>query len=130
MKIGLVAPVKPSHPYLKDDPAQPLDLHHLRISPWLWFSHIKPWALSDKTERLNPQNGLCLNALHDRAFDRGLISVTDDYSVMVSNQVTHSTSGVVQKLLLDYAGRRINLPSRFIPHPDFLEWHRDNIFVR
>ena len=38
MKIGLVAPVKPSHPYLKDDPAPPLDLHHLRISPWLWFS--------------------------------------------------------------------------------------------
>lgn len=34
-------------------------------------SHIKPWAAADKTEKLNPQNGLCLNALHDRAFDRG-----------------------------------------------------------
>ncbi len=38
MKIGLVAPVKPSHPYLKNDLAQPLDLLHLRISPWLGFS--------------------------------------------------------------------------------------------
>ena len=37
MKIGLVAPVKPSHPYLVDDPAPLLDLHYLRISPWLWF---------------------------------------------------------------------------------------------
>ena len=38
MKIGLVAPVKPSHPYLEDDPAPLLDLHYLRISPWFRFS--------------------------------------------------------------------------------------------
>ena len=38
MKIGLVVPVKPSHPYLVDDPAWLLDLHYLRISPGLWFS--------------------------------------------------------------------------------------------
>ena len=37
MKIGLVAPVKPSHPCLEDDPAPLFDLHYLRISPWLWF---------------------------------------------------------------------------------------------
>ena len=37
MKIGLVAPVKPSHPYLEDERAPLLDLHYLRISPWLWF---------------------------------------------------------------------------------------------
>ena len=100
------------------------------IDTLLVASHIKPWAQSDKTERLNPQNGLCLNALHDRAFDRGLISVTDDYSVMVSSQVIHSRNDVVQKMLFDYAGRRINLPSRFVPRPDFLAWHRDNVFVQ
>ena len=38
MKIGLVAPVKPSHQYLEDDPAPLLDLHYLRISPWFRFS--------------------------------------------------------------------------------------------
>ena len=37
MKIGLVTPVKPSHPYLENDPAPLFDLHCLRISPWLWF---------------------------------------------------------------------------------------------
>ena len=37
MKIGLVTPVKPSHPYLEDDPAPLLDLHYLRISPWFRF---------------------------------------------------------------------------------------------
>ena len=38
MKIGLVAPVKPSHPYLKDGPASLLNLHYLHIPPWLRFS--------------------------------------------------------------------------------------------
>ncbi len=37
LKIGLVAPMKPFHPYLVDDLAPLLDLHYLRISPWLWF---------------------------------------------------------------------------------------------
>ena len=39
MKIGLVASVKPSHPYLENDPVPLFDLHYLRISPWLWFSN-------------------------------------------------------------------------------------------
>ena len=38
MKIGLAAPEKPSHLYLENDPSPLLDLHYLRISPWLWFS--------------------------------------------------------------------------------------------
>ena len=44
------------------------------LPPLLVASHIVPWS-KDPRERLNPRNGLCLNALHDRAFDRGLISV-------------------------------------------------------
>ncbi len=100
------------------------------IEALLVASHIKPWAESDKTEKLNPQNGLCLNALHDRAFDRGLIAVTDDYTFMVSSQVSHSTSDAARRLLLGYDGQKIELPSRFLPRPDFLSWHRNNIFIR
>ncbi len=93
-------------------------------------SHIKPWAESDKNEKLNPQNGLCLNALHDRAFDRGLIAITDDYTVVVSSQISHSTSDAARKMLLGYGGQKIKLPSRFSPRPDFLSWHRNNVFIR
>ncbi|MBX3387813.1 MAG: HNH endonuclease [Phycisphaeraceae bacterium] len=39
-------------------------------------SHIVPWK-DDAKLRLNPRNGLCLNALHDAAFDRGLFTLTD-----------------------------------------------------
>ena len=46
MKIGLVALVKPSHPYLENGPAPLFDLHYLRISPWLWFSFMRSLAES------------------------------------------------------------------------------------
>ena len=92
-------------------------------------SHIKPWAESNQTEKLNPQNGLCLNVLHDRAFDRGLITLADDYAVIVSNQVRRTGSDAVRKMLLDYADRKIQLPTRFKPRDDFLAWHRENVFV-
>ena len=99
------------------------------IEALLVASHIKPWAASDSSEKLNPQNGLCLNALHDRAFDRGLIAVSDDYRIMVSGQVSYSRSDAVRSMLLGYEGREIKLPSRFVPRSDFIEWHRDNVFV-
>ena len=100
------------------------------IETLLIASHIKPWSESDKTEKLNPQNGLCLNALHDRAFDRGLISISDDYSVVVSSRTAQSANDVVRELLRNYKGRKINLPSRFLPRHDFLAWHRENVFLK
>lgn len=48
----------------------------LRQPELLVASHIVPWS-EDKKNRLNPQNGLCLSALHDRAFDKGLF--VDDH---------------------------------------------------
>ena len=46
-------------------------------------SHIKPWKDSDlKVEKTNPMNGLSLNALYDKAFDKGLITITPDYQLM------------------------------------------------
>lgn len=60
----------------------------MAVPALLVASHIKPWAVSDpKTERTNPCNGLCLNALHDKAFDRGLITVLPDYTVRVSKEL-------------------------------------------
>ena len=58
----------------------------LAVSELLNASHIVPWAVDSKN-RLNPRNGLCLNSLHDRAFDRGLLTITTDYRVMVSKKL-------------------------------------------
>ena len=55
----------------------------LNVPELLNASHIVPWS-ENPEQRLNPKNGLCLNALHDRAFDRGLITVLPNGKVKVS----------------------------------------------
>ena len=49
----------------------------LAVPQLLIASHIVPWSM-DAKNRLNPQNGLCLSALHDKAYDLGLITVLPD----------------------------------------------------
>ena len=50
--ISWVAPVNPSHPYLENAPAPSFDPHHLRISPWLWFSRFSASQLRTLQRRL------------------------------------------------------------------------------
>lgn len=58
----------------------------INIPELLIASHIIPWA-RDKKNRLNPQNGLCLNSLHDKAFDKGLITFDDNYKLILSKKI-------------------------------------------
>lgn len=91
-------------------------------------SHIIPWK-DDTANRLNPRNGLCLNTLHDRAFDRGFITVMPDYTVNVSSYIRDMLDEKsVADYFMRYQGLKINLPSRFIPEKSFLEFHNKKIF--
>lgn len=97
----------------------------LAVPPLLVASHIVPWALEPK-QRMNPRNGLCLNALHDRAFDRGLMVVRHDLTVHFADSL-HSceeTQPETLAWLLDFEGRRISLPKKFRPDLDLLTKHR------
>lgn len=86
-------------------------------------SHIVPWS-EDKKNRLNPQNGLCLSALHDRAYDQGLITAMPDFKVRVAPKVK-ATKGdtFIAESLLRFNNQLIRFPDRFAPAPAFLEWH-------
>jgi putative restriction endonuclease len=100
----------------------------LEIPELLNASHIIPWS-KDEANRVNPRNGLCLNAIHDRAFDRGLLTVTPDYKVKISSSLKQKTSNIaLQDFLLRYDGVEINKPERFLPELKFLEYHNSNIF--
>lgn len=100
----------------------------LHLPELLIASHIVPWA-SDNTNRVNPRNGLCLNALHDRAFDAGLITVTPDFNIEVSRSVRSSTRDLaVATFLLRFDGHKIRLPDKFAPDPAFLAYHYHNVF--
>lgn len=102
----------------------------LSIPSLLTASHIIPWS-EDKANRMNPQNGLCLNALHDRAFDKGWITVTPDLLVRVSPRIQKmSDEKAVCDLLLKYDGAQIREPRRFFPDAKFLEYHNDVVFKR
>jgi hypothetical protein len=86
-------------------------------------SHIIPWS-KDAKNRLNPQNGLCLSALHDRAYDQGLITVMPDYTVRVSAALkTAPIDAFLQSSLIDSDAKRIRLPDRFLPDTNFLAAH-------
>ena len=86
-------------------------------------SHIVPWS-EDKQNRLNPQNGLCLSALHDKAFDVGLITVTPDHRVLVSPSLKRKSADTfMAESLLKFDQHPIVLPERFKPKAEFLAWH-------
>lgn len=90
-------------------------------------SHIVPWKTS-KQDRLNPRNGLCLSVLHDRAYDRGLLTVLPDYTIAVSSHLKKSKDDFIQSTLVTCHGREITLPQKFRPTPELLEWHNNFIF--
>ena len=94
----------------------------------LTASHIVPWS-KDKANRLNPSNGLCLSAIHDRAFDNGLITLTDDFKIIVSEELKRNNETFVKEVLLPLNGRTIEPPERFAPQIKFIEWHRRELFV-
>lgn len=100
----------------------------INLPQLLVASHIVPWSQNIK-ERLNPQNGLCLNSLHDKAFDTGLMTVTPDYEIKFSPIVMGSASGAeIKELFVGREGGKIILPEKFLPNKEFLDFHYRNIF--
>ena len=88
-------------------------------------SHIVPWK-ADAKIRLNPRNGLCLSALHDKAFDRGLITITDDFKVDVSPALSnYEKEPFIRDNLIAIRGQAIALPEKFRPDMKFLRRHRE-----
>lgn len=96
----------------------------LAVPELLVASHIVPWA-QDAANRLNPRNGLCLNALHDRAFDRGLMWVDERFIVHFSERLCDAPKRAASATawLTRFDGHPLLLPKRFSPDPDLLRRH-------
>ena len=93
---------------------------------FLIASHIIPWA-KDKNNRLNPQNAICLCSFHDKAFDKGYISISNDYKVIVSDNIKDD---ILSNELKKYENQKIHLPSIMKPDKSFLDYHRLNILKK
>ena len=93
-------------------------------------SHIMPWSRDEKN-RMNPMNGLALNALHDKAFEAGLITIdAATYKIRVSPSLNKKDAPEsIKQNFLDYDGRKMLLPDKFRPEREFLKVHNDTRFV-
>ena len=100
----------------------------ITVRQLLVASHIIPWS-ENENRRADPTNGLCLNALHDKAFDRHLITFDEDYRLVVSSILKKGDIPELQSSnFAKLEGTRIVLPHRFAPDFQALEEHR-NAFV-
>lgn len=98
------------------------------LSELLVASHIIPWSENEQ-ERLNPENGICLSSLYDKAFDKGLISFTNDKRVLFSIRLKENVGKeYYSKYFEPIADTELITPRKYHINPQFLEWHRDCIF--
>lgn len=102
----------------------------INIPQLLLAGHIVPWEKSTPQQKLNPENGICLSALYDKAFDQGLITISpDDYTVILSSALRENeTKAYYDQHFGSISGRKITLPTEYLPNRDFLAYHRENVF--
>ncbi len=99
----------------------------IKIPELLIASHIIPWK--ENRERTNPQNGLCLNSLHDKAFDKGLISIDTDYNILISKYLLDYEKQKADLYFSTFNNKKIFLPDKFFPKREFLEHHYSNFKI-
>lgn len=97
-----------------------IDLPELLVA-----GHIVPWA-DDEYNRLNPENGICLSNLYDRAYEKGLICIDLDYKLLISKRLkAEAGKEYYHKFFGIYEGNFITLPRQYRPHKDFLKFRLD-----
>ena len=101
----------------------------LPVQEVLRASHITAWA-KDKKNRMNPENGLCLSATYDAAFDRHLISFDEDYRLIFAPSLKeHYTNEAFKEQFQKLHGRKIAMPIKFMPSQELLAQHREHLVV-
>lgn len=101
----------------------------LALPELLIASHIIPWNASVE-RRADPTNGICLNALFDKAFDRGLLTIDGNFRVVVSTRIREAAISADLACSLDEAhGRLIRIPTRLPPDPNALAHHHNKICI-
>ena len=85
-------------------------------------AHIRPVSASGPN---SVRNGLALCSTIHWMFDRGLLSLTDDYTILTG---AGAVPQPIQRLI--NPGGKLRLPVRqeFWPHPQFLRFHRETVF--
>jgi putative restriction endonuclease len=70
------------------------------------------------------RNGIALSATMHWMFDRGLLSLADDHTILLSRHLNYDVSHILNKDLK----ARVPPSLALQPHPIYLGWHRANVF--
>lgn len=87
-------------------------------------SHIKPWAASEESEKIDPYNGYILSPLYDKLFDRGFITFSENRHVILSDFISQYTWKQI--------GLKNNTFIQALPMDEkrikYLEFHHQSVF--
>lgn len=86
-------------------------------------SHIKPWRLSNDSERLDVNNGILLSPVYDALFDKHFISFENSGKILLSDQIDFSA---YQKIGVSGAEKIRKLSGN---NHLFLEHHRTEFYA-
>ena len=70
------------------------------------------------------RNGIALSGTVHWMFDRGLLSMSDDFTILRSRHLNHDISHLLNKDMKAKVPREVYLQ----PHPEYMKWHRKEIF--
>lgn len=93
----------------------------VKNSNLLIASHIKPWAESSASEKLDIENGLLLCPHHDKLFDLGYITFSDEGQIIISESLSETDRmfmnvNKTMKIELTESNKK------------YLKYHRENIY--
>jgi len=100
----------------------------LKITNLLVASHIVPWNQRHDL-RLRPDNGISLCSIHDKAFDLGFWTLDSQFHIRLSKKLQDDKSDISMSYFGKFDGCSLNLPFRFTPNAECLNWHRENVFL-
>ena len=97
-------------------------LCHMKNSALLTASHIKPWAKSKATEKLDEDNGFLLCPNHDALFDKGFITFDNDGKIVISKKLSEQDC----KCANVSVGMKIELSDG---NKKYLRYHQKYVFL-
>lgn len=101
----------------------------LGICELLEACHIIEWS-DNVQNRTNPKNGLCMNSLFHKAYDKNFIGISPDYKIIISDRMMDESSDKFREFLKSLNGQKIKMPYRFLPEKDFLKIKYDKFCAR
>lgn len=99
-------------------------ISNLACADLLEACHIVDWS-NDIENRLNPSNGLCLNVLFHKAYDKNYLGISPDYEVFISEKLLECCvdKDAGRNFFEQYHKTKIHRPDKFLPNKDLLAIH-------